>query len=133
MQKVNIDLEDLVEVTFNQDDDFLKIRETLTRIGVSSRKENKLYQSCHILHKRGKYFLCHYRELFILDGYERELKEDDIKRRNGIAKLLEQWNLCTIVDKTKSEPNSLARVKIIPFKEKAKWQLKQNYTIGKKK
>ncbi len=125
-------IENLLEVKLGERDNFLKIVETLTRIGVEG-SDNKLVQTCHLLHKRGKYFLCHYRELFILDGYERELKEDDIKRRNGIAKLLEQWNLCTIVEKPKSEPNSLARVKIIPFKEKAKWQLKQNYTIGKKK
>ena len=109
-------VENLLEVKLGERDNFLKIVETLTRIGVEG-SDNKLVQTCHLLHKRGKYSLCHYRELFILDGYERELKEDDIKRRNGIAKLLEQWNLCTIVEKPKSEPNSLARVKIIPFKE----------------
>ncbi len=111
-------IENLLEVKLGERDNFLKIVETLTRIGVEG-SDNKLVQTCHLLHKRGKYFLCHYRELFILDGYERELKEDDIKRRNGIAKLLEQWNLCTIVEKPKSEPNSLARVKIIPLQRKS--------------
>ena len=125
-------IENLLEITLPERDNFLKIIETLTRIGIES-SDKKLVQSCHVLHKRGKYFLCHYRELFILDGYERDLKEDDIKRRNGIAKLLQQWKLCDIVEPNKSEPNSLARIKIIPYKEKSEWTLKQNYTIGKKK
>ena len=125
-------IENLLEVKLGDRDNFLKIIETLSRIGMES-SNNKLVQSCHVLHKRGNYYICHYRELFILDGYERQLTGDDIKRRNGIAKLLEQWNLCTIVDPTKIEPSSLSRVKVIPFKEKSKWVLKQNYTIGKNK
>ena len=114
MQKVNIDLEDLVEVTFNQDDDFLKIRETLTRIGVSSRKENKLYQSCHILHKRGKYYIVHFKELFALDGLPTSIDENDLGRRNTIANLLQEWGLLQVVDESKTqEPAaSLAQIKI---------------------
>lgn len=125
-------IENLLEVKLGDRDNFLKIIETLSRIGMESSNK-KLVQSCHVLHKRGQYFICHYRELFMLDGYQRELTSDDIKRRNGIAKLLEQWNLCTIIDKDKLEPSSLSRVKVIPFKEKSEWTLKQNYTIGKNK
>jgi hypothetical protein len=125
-------IENLLEIKLGDRDNFLKIIETLSRIGMES-SNNKLVQSCHVLHKRGQYFICHYRELFILDGYQRDLTPDDIKRRNGITKLLEQWNLCTVVDKDKLEPSSLSRVKVIPFKEKNKWTLKQNYTIGKNK
>jgi len=125
-------IENLLEIKLGDRDNFLKIIETLSRIGMES-SNNKLVQSCHVLHKRGQYFICHYRELFILDGYQRDLTPDDIKRRNGITKLLEQWNLCTVVDKDKLEPSSLSRVKVIPFKEKSKWTLKQNYTIGKNK
>lgn len=125
-------IENLLEVKLGDRDNFLKIIETLSRIGMES-SDKKLVQSCHVLHKRGQYFICHYRELFMLDGYQRELTADDIKRRNGIAKLLEQWNLCTVIDKDKLEPSSLSRVKVIPFKEKNEWTLKQNYTIGKNK
>lgn len=125
-------IENLLEIKLGDRDNFLKIIETLSRIGMES-SNNKLVQSCHVLHKRGQYFICHYRELFILDGYQRDLTPDDIKRRNGITKLLEQWNLCTVVDKDKLEPSSLSRVKVIPFKDKSKWTLKQNYTIGKNK
>ena len=101
-------IENLLEVKLGDRDNFLKIIETLTRIGMES-SDKKLVQSCHVLHKRGQYFICHYRELFMLDGYQRELTADDIKRRNGIAKLLEQWNLCTVIDKDKLEPSSLSR------------------------
>ena len=134
MQKVNIDLEDLVEVTFNQDDDFLKIRETLTRIGVSSRKENKLYQSCHILHKRGKYYIVHFKELFALDGLPTSIDENDLGRRNTIANLLQEWGLRKVVDESKTqEPAaSLAQIKIIPYRDKDKWELCPKYHIGKK-
>jgi len=125
-------IENLLEVKLGDRDNFLKIIETLSRIGIES-SNSRLVQSCHILHKRNKYYICHYRELFILDGYERDLTLDDIKRRNGVAKLLEQWNLCTVLEKEKLEPSSLSRVKVIPFKEKSKWTLKQNYTIGKNK
>ena len=125
-------IENLLEVKLGDRDNFLKIIETLSRIGMESSNK-KLVQSCHVLHKRGQYYICHYRELFMLDGYQRELTPDDIKRRNGIAKLLEQWNLCTVIDKDKLEPSSLSRVKVIPFKEKSEWTLKQNYTIGKNK
>jgi len=125
-------IENLLEIKLSERDNFLKIIETLSRIGIESSNK-KLVQSCHILHKRGKYYICHYRELFKLDGYEREVTNDDIKRRNGIAKLLQQWNLCKIVDKNTLEPSSLSRVKVIPFKEKNQWTLKQNYTIGKNK
>lgn len=125
-------IENLLEIKLSERDNFLKIIETLSRIGIESSNK-KLVQSCHILHKRGKYYICHYRELFKLDGYEREVTNDDIKRRNGIAKLLQQWNLCKIVDENIIEPSSLSRVKVIPFKEKNQWTLKQNYTIGKNK
>lgn len=124
-------IDHLVEVRLPQPDNFLKIIETLTRIGVSSG-EKKLVQTCHILHKRGKYYIVHYRELFILDGHDRELSEDDITRRNGIVNLLAEWGLCEIVDKTKTENASLSKVKVIPFSQKSQYTLKQNYTIGKK-
>lgn len=122
-------LDSLLEIELKERDDFLKIVETLTRIGLESR-DKKLVQTCHILHKRGKYYICHYRELFKLDGFDRELSEEDIARRNGIAQLLEQWGLCKIL--SSSEPASLQKVKVIPFSEKNDWTLKQNYTIGKK-
>jgi len=122
-------LDSLLEIELKERDDFLKIVETLTRIGLESRNK-KLVQTCHILHKRGKYYICHYRELFKLDGFDRTISEEDIARRNGIAVLLEQWGLCKIIGN--AEPNSLQKVKIIPFKEKDDWSLKANYTIGKK-
>jgi hypothetical protein len=123
-------LDSLLEIELKEREDFLKIIETLTRIGIESR-DKKLVQTCHILHKRGKYYICHYRELFKLDGFERDISEEDILRRNGIALLLEQWNLCKILGNV--EPNSLAKVKIIPFHEKNEWTLKANYTIGNRK
>ena len=122
-------LDSLLEIELKERDDFLKIVETLTRIGLESR-DKKLVQTCHILHKRGKYYICHYRELFKLDGFDRDITEEDIARRNGIASLLEQWGLCKII--SSAEPASLQKVKVIPFSEKSEWNLKANYTIGKK-
>ena len=125
-------IDDLLEIRLIEPDNFLKIKETLTRIGVTS-KDNKLTQTCHILHKRGKYYVCHFRELFKLDGFEREITEDDIQRRNAIAKLLEQWELCEIVNQAQAEPYSMKRVKVVPHKEKHLYELKANYTLGGKK
>jgi len=135
MDKQSIDLNELLEVTLKDEDSFLKIKETLTRIGVSSRKEKKLYQSCHILHKRGKYYIVHFKELFLLDGLTANIDETDIGRRNTIAKLLEEWNLLTVVDKDKVNCilTPLNQIKIIPFKEKKEWELCPKYHIGKNK
>ncbi len=132
---LNLKAEDLLEVTLKADDDFLKVRETLTRIGVSSKKENKLYQSCHILHTRGKFYIVHFKELFALDGLPTDIDDTDIGRRNTIANLLEEWGLVEIVDKKKAgDPIvSLAQMKIIPHKEKQNWELVPKYHIGKKK
>jgi hypothetical protein len=132
---LNLKADDLLEVTLKAEDDFLKVRETLTRIGVSSKKENKLYQSCHILHKRGKFYIVHFKELFALDGLPTDIDDTDIGRRNTIANLLEEWGLVDIVDEKKaSEPIvSLAQMKIIPFKDKQNWELVPKYHIGKKK
>jgi len=132
---LNLGVEDLLEITLKAEDDFLKVRETLTRIGVSSKKENKLYQSCHILHKRGKFYIVHFKELFALDGLPTDIDDTDIGRRNTIANLLEEWGLVNIVDpKKSSEPIvSLAQMKIIPHKEKQNWELVPKYHIGKKK
>jgi len=122
----------LVEVTFPEKDDFLKIRETLSRIGVASRKEKELFQSCHILHKRGKYYITHFKELFKLDGKPSNLDESDIARRNTIVSLLEQWKLISVVNKTQiEEPKApLSQIKIIPFREKNEWKLTTKYSIG---
>jgi hypothetical protein len=130
----NISVEDLLEVTLSKEDDFLKIKETLTRIGVSSKTENKLWQSCHILHKKGKYYIVHFKELFLLDGLSSSINENDIGRRNAIAKLLEEWGLLNIVDQKKSEQiiAGLNQIKIIPFKDKQNWELIPKYHIGKK-
>ncbi len=130
---VNWSPEDMLEVTLNEPDDFLKVRETLTRIGVASRKEKKLYQSCHILHKQGRYFIVHFKELFLLDGKKSNLDELDIARRNTIATLISDWGLITIVDEQKARPRApLRQIKIIPFKEKPQWELSPKYNIGKK-
>jgi hypothetical protein len=124
---------DMLEVTIKQPDDFLKIRETLTRIGVASRKDKTLYQSCHILHKQGKYFITHFKELFALDGKKSTLVENDIQRRNTIALLLQDWNLIDIVDTTRVENKApLSQIKVLPFKEKSDWNLTAKYNIGKK-
>ena len=132
---LNLKAEDLLEVRLKAEDDFLKVRETLTRIGVSSKKDNKLYQSCHILHKRGKFYIVHFKELFALDGLPTDIDDTDMGRRNTIANLLEEWGLVEIVDSKKaSEPIvSLAQMKIIPFKDKQNWELVPKYHIGKKK
>ena len=123
----------MLEVTLNEPDDFLKVRETLTRIGVASRKDNKLYQSCHILHKQGRYFIVHFKELFLLDGKKSNLEENDIARRNTIATLMSDWGLVTIEGKGKVEPLApLRQIKIIPFKEKNNWELCPKYNIGNK-
>ena len=123
----------MVEVTLNEPDDFLKVRETLTRIGVASRKEKKIYQSCHILHKQGRYFLVHFKELFALDGKNATLSENDIQRRNTIAILLQDWSLIDIVKKESAENKApLSQIKVLPFKEKNEWNLSAKYNIGKK-
>ena len=129
-----VDLKQVVEVTLNEQDDFLKVRETLTRIGVSSRKEKVLYQSCHILHKQGQYYITHFKELFLLDGKPSNISENDIQRRNAIAKLLEEWGLLTIVNPQIMIDNiaPLHQIKIISFKEKNEWELVTKYNIGKK-
>jgi hypothetical protein len=125
--------ESMLEVTIKQPDDFLKIRETLTRIGVASRKDKTLYQSCHILHKQGKYFITHFKELFALDGKKASLIQNDIQRRNTIAILLQDWNLIDIVDIKKAEDKApLSQIKVLPFKEKKEWNLLAKYNIGKK-
>ena len=129
---MSYDIDNMLEISFEENDDFLKIRETLTRIGVASRKDRTLYQSCHILHKRGKYYITHFKELFKLDGKPSNIDESDIGRRNTIVGLLEQWNLVTVVDKQQiSEPKApLSQIKIIPFKEKSEWKLTTKYSIG---
>ena len=125
--------DDMLEVTIKQPDDFLKVRETLTRIGVASRKDKTLFQSCHILHKQGKYFITHFKELFALDGKKSTLTSNDIERRNTIAILLQDWNLIDIVDKKAAENKApLSQIKVLPFKEKKEWILSAKYNIGKK-
>lgn len=128
-------VEKLVEVTLEKQDDFLKVRETLTRIGVASKNENVLYQSCHILHKQGQYYIIHFKELFELDGKPSNMSENDIARRNTIANLMAEWGLVRLVDaeKTKEPVAPLSQIKILPHKEKANWQLVSKYTIGKKR
>tara|TARA_B100002019_G_C21215828_1_gene571953 strand:- start:740 stop:1168 length:429 start_codon:yes stop_codon:yes gene_type:complete len=122
---------EMLEVTLNEPDDFLKIRETLTRIGVASRKDQKLYQSCHILHKQGRYFIVHFKELFLLDGKPSNLLENDLQRRNTITTLLADWGLISIVDPSKAKDIApLRQIKVIPFKEKSQWELCPKYNIG---
>lgn len=135
MERHTIDVSELLEVQLKDEESFLKIKETLTRIGVSSKKEKKLYQSCHILHKRGKYYIVHFKELFLLDGLPSDIEENDLGRRNTVAKLLEEWNLLTVLDKDKvnSILTPLNQIKIIPFKEKKDWELCPKYHIGKGK
>jgi ribosomal 50S subunit-recycling heat shock protein len=131
---VNID--DLLEVRLKQEDDFLKVKETLTRIGVASRKDKTLYQSCHILHKKGKYYIVHFKELFALDGKPTDFEENDLGRRNAIAKLLVEWGLVEIVNKAAQEQQPIAplsQIKIISYKEKSEWTLTAKYNIGKKR
>ncbi len=125
--------DDMLEVTIKQPDDFLKVRETLTRIGVASRKDKTLFQSCHILHKQGKYYIVHFKELFALDGKKATLTENDIQRRNTIAVLLQDWNLISVVKKEAAEDKApLSQIKVLPFKEKKEWNLSAKYNIGKK-
>ena len=124
---------DMLEVTIKQPDDFLKVRETLTRIGVASRKDKTLFQSCHILHKQGKYYITHFKELFALDGKNSTLTENDIQRRNTIALLLQDWNLIEVVNTSMVENKApLSQIKVLPFKEKNEWTLEPKYNIGKK-
>ena len=124
---------DMLEVTIKQPDDFLKVRETLTRIGVASRKDKTLFQSCHILHKQGKYYITHFKELFALDGKTSTLSENDIQRRNTIALLLQDWNLIDVVNTALVENKApLSQIKVLPFKEKKEWNLVAKYNIGKK-
>lgn len=120
----------MLEVTLNEPDDFLKVRETLTRIGVASRKDKKLYQSCHILHKQGRYFIVHFKELFMLDGKKANLELSDIQRRNTIATLMSDWGLVEIQDSNNLDCAPLRLIKILPFKEKNQWELCPKYNIG---
>ena len=129
---IDITPEDLLEVTLGTPDDFLKIRETLTRIGVSSQKDKKLWQSCHILHKRGKYYIVHFKEMFAMDDLPTSITEEDIERRNTIASLLEEWKLLKIVYPAKAEPKApLNKIKILSHKEKADWTLEPKYHMGR--
>ena len=127
---------DMVEVTLGEPDDFLKVRETLTRIGVASRKEKKIYQSCHILHKQGKYYIVHFKELFALDGKNTNLSINDLQRRNRIVQLLLDWGLVSIVEQSKEKIADLAplnQIKVLSFKDKSDWTLESKYNIGRKK
>ena len=124
----------MIEVTLKEPDDFLKVRETLTRIGVASRKEKKIYQSCHILHKQGKYYIVHFKELFALDGKRANLFVNDVQRRNRISQLLSDWGLIEIVDAEKiADAAPLSQIKVLSYKDKNDWTLESNYNIGKKK
>jgi hypothetical protein len=125
--------EKMLEVQLKEPDDFLKVRETLTRIGVASRKDKKLFQSCHILHKQGRYFIVHFKELFALDGKSANLSDNDIERRNTIAQLLSDWGLIAVINKTVAEKKApLSQIKVLSFKEKGEWDLQAKYNIGKK-
>jgi len=131
--QVNWSQEKMIEVKLNEPDDFLKVRETLTRIGVASRKEKKLYQSCHILHKQGKYFIVHFKELFALDGKFANLTINDVQRRNRITRLLSDWGLISILkEESIQDIAPLNQIKVLPYKEKNEWKLEQKYNIGKK-
>ena len=124
----------MIEVTLNEPDDFLKVRETLTRIGVASRKEKKIYQSCHILHKQGRYFIVHFKELFALDGKHANLTQNDVQRRNRIIQLLSDWGLITVLNADKiTDIAPLNQIKVLAYKEKNEWILETKYNIGKKK
>lgn len=121
----------MLEITLNEPDDFLKVRETLTRIGVASRRDNKLFQSCHILHKQGRYFIVHFKELFLLDGKPSNLLENDVQRRNTISVLLADWGLITIINpELAKDVAPLRQIKVIPFKDKSQWDLCPKYNIG---
>ncbi len=124
----------MIEITLNEPDDFLKVRETLTRIGVASRKEKKIYQSCHILHKQGRYYIVHFKELFALDGKHANLTQNDVQRRNRIIQLLSDWGLITIINVSKiTDIAPLNQIKVLAYKEKHEWILETKYNIGKKK
>lgn len=128
-----ISLDSFIEITLKDADDFLKVKETLTRLGVASERTKTLYQSCHILHKRGQYYIVHFKELFALDGKPSSLDAEDIARRNTIANLLQDWGLCTLFDAGKSADSAPMRlIKVIPYKEKKEWNLVSKYKIGKK-
>ena len=132
MNEIEWHPEKMLEIKLKEPDDFLKVRETLSRIGVASRKERKLYQSCHILHKQGRYYIVHFKELFALDGKDTNITENDVSRRNSIAGLLGDWGLIDIVGN--SEPRApLSQIKVISFKEKDEWELETKYNIGKKR
>ena len=132
--EVNWSQDQMVEVTLNEPDDFLKVRETLTRIGVASRKEKKIYQSCHILHKQGRYYLVHFKELFALDGKHANLTSNDVQRRNRIAQLLTDWGLVGVVDSDKIQDIApLNQIKVLSYKDKGDWILETKYNIGAKK
>jgi len=131
--QVNWSQDKMIEVKLNEPDDFLKVRETLTRIGVASRKEKKLYQSCHILHKQGKYYIVHFKELFALDGKYANLTVNDVQRRNRIARLLSDWGLISVVKEDSIQDIApLNQIKVLPYKDKHEWTLEQKYNIGKK-
>jgi hypothetical protein len=132
MEEINWTQEDMLEITLNEPDDFLKVRETLSRIGVASRKEKKLYQSCHILHKQGRYYVLHFKELFALDGKNTNLTENDVARRNTIANLLRDWGLVNIIGEV-GELAPLSQIKVLSFLEKNEWALETKYNIGSKK
>ena len=132
MEEVNWTQEQILEVGLKEPDDFLKVRETLSRMGVASRKERKLYQSCHILHKQGKYYIVHFKELFALDGKQTNLTENDIARRNTISNLLKDWGLISIMGDS-SNVAPLSQIKVLSFREKDEWELCTKYNIGKKK
>ena len=133
-QEYNWSPDQMIEVTLKEPDDFLKVRETLTRIGVASRKEKKIYQSCHILHKQGKYYIVHFKELFALDGKRANLFVNDVQRRNRIAQLLSDWGLVNVVTTSDIEDAApLSQIKVLSYKDKSEWTLESKYNIGKKK
>ena len=131
-ENVKWTMEDMIEVRLKEDDDFLKVKETLTRIGIASRREKKLFQSCHILHKQGKYYIVHFKELFALDGKESSITENDLGRRNAIARLLDEWELLSIINASQAqEPLApMSQIKVLPHKEKEEWNLVAKYNIG---
>ena len=133
MNEVSWKPDNMLEVALKEPDDFLKVRETLSRIGVASRKEKTLFQSCHILHKQGKYYIVHFKELFALDGKDTNLSENDIARRNTISNLLSDWGLVKVIKECDIEAAPLSQIKVISFKEKNEWTLETKYNIGKKK
>ena len=133
MNEISWKPDQMLEVSLKEPDDFLKVRETLSRIGVASRKDKKLFQSTHILHKQGKYYICHFKELFALDGKSTNISENDIPRRNTIANLLSDWGLVNVVGTSTVEPAPLSQIKVISFREKNDWILETKYNIGKKK